>query len=123
MSAPFLNGEMPHDSLIKTFPPVTIGKHEWLVAVHASRFGSCVKDGPNEPSRCTEYYWRRAARESYEGDEYKGAGQWPKYNHNDGCYAGLPRSLVTYYEKHETEIKALLAFEEAPQQPQFEMVL
>lgn len=98
---------MPHDSVIKHFPPVTIGKHEWLIAVHSHYSG-----------RCTAYYWRRKERESWESDDFKDAETWSTYNHNDGSFGGMPRTLANYYETHEDAINALLAFQPIPEPKQ-----
>jgi hypothetical protein len=37
--------------------------------------------------------------------------EWPSYNFNDGCFAGLPRSLANKWLDSWGEIKAVLAGE------------
>jgi hypothetical protein len=35
------------------------------------------------------------------------ADQWPSYNHNDGTYAGLPRSIRKLWERYRHEYDRL----------------
>jgi hypothetical protein len=89
-----------HNPLYAT-PPMTIGKHEWRLIVYPYYSGGNV----------TEYQWRRgdefglpeAFRDTWHADR-----DWPRYDINDGMYAGLPRTLVRLYERHRDEIKAAL---------------
>ena len=76
-----------------------IGKHEWRVNVYRHRqYGAVVG-----------YEWRRAA-ETIMGRTFAPAPywrrdvDWPRYNHNDGQYAGMPRTLARLYDTHRVEI-------------------
>ena len=79
--------------------PRLIGKHEWRVTVYRHSQDRVV----------VGYEWRRAA-ETILGFTYPPAPywrrdeDWPRYDHNDGMYAGMPRTLRRLYEEHRVEI-------------------
>ncbi len=89
---------MPH--LYET-PAITIGKHEWRMIVTPSRF----------VGNCTDYQFRPIG-----GSIWRDSHDWPSYNHNDGTYGGLPRSLRRLYDRHQAEVIAALEGQQAPQQ-------
>jgi hypothetical protein len=84
-------------------PPMTIGKHEWRLIVYPSNYGH---------GNVTEYQWRQLPMsglpEWTQPQHWRHEQDWPSYNHNDGMYAGMPRTLKKLYERHEAEIKAAL---------------
>lgn len=96
-------------------PPMLIGRHEWRAVV--------FKHGAY--GRCASYEFRRVVFpgirwQNKDGiystrppDERLPAWQdmekWPRYESNDGVYAGCPKGLVALYEKHEHAIKVALS--------------
>lgn len=76
-----------------------IGKHEWRVTVYRHRrYGAVVG-----------YEWRRAAEtimgRNFPPDPYwQRDVNWPRYDHNDGQYAGMPRTLARLYDAHRVAI-------------------
>ncbi|MCW2240747.1 hypothetical protein [Azospirillum canadense] len=86
-------------------PVALIGKHEWRLIVTPSTTLELVNGTWTQvPCRVTAYEYRRI------GDTiWHPARHWPTYNHNDGCFAGLPRTLgPKVYDSHEAAIKAAL---------------
>ena len=73
--------------------PVKIGKHQWRLVV----FSNSVH------GRCTAHQFRQS-----ETDAWRDYHEWPSYNFNDGCFAGLPRSLANKWLNLMGEIKAAL---------------
>lgn len=83
--------------------PRRIGKHEWRVTVYRLASGRAVLG----------YEWRRAA-ETISGFAYPPSPRWqrdvdwPKYDRQDGHYAGLPRTLLKLYQKHRADLSTHL---------------
>lgn len=96
---------IPADALHVT-PARLIGKHEWRIAVTPSRYFP--------GARVTAYFWRRAAEHGRPAGTWNRDEHWPTYNHNDGCYAGLPRTLVSLWEDHRHVLKHWLEHGTAP---------
>lgn len=70
--------------------PLTIGKHEWRIVVfNHSTYG-----------HCTKYQWRRHGGTWGWKDDI----DWPTYNHNDGGFAGMPKSLCKLYEREKPNL-------------------
>ena len=87
--------------IIRQSEPMTIGKHDWRL----TRYRSQHYDRP-----LIGYEWRRTdgspIRRKCPGGIYYLDGStwmrdedWPSYNHNDGEYAGLPRTLRKLWEQ------------------------
>lgn len=95
--------------------PLKIGKLYWKVIVYEDlkfnhehekalnkKHGISISNG-----KFTTYCFYK------EGDYFR--SHWacmkehPKYNSNDGCYAGLPKSLTKLYEKNKKEIENTLS--------------
>ena len=75
--------------------PMQIGKHEWRAVVKPSTYF------PGE--HVIEYQWRR-----YADDFWRRDTTWPTYNHNDGSYAGLPRTLRKLYDREKPQLAPFL---------------
>ena len=70
-----------------------IGKHRWRIQVFAHpSYGAC-----------TRYQWYDNHLRFWKDEE-----QWPTYNHNDGCHAGIPKTLSKLYYQHEGPIHEAL---------------
>ena len=75
-------------------PPTKIGKHEWRAVVGTHYDGKVY----------LTYEWRRV----YEGSLFanlpanlwRDYHDWPRYDFNDGCHGGMPRSVVKLYRKY-----------------------
>ena len=79
---------------LHTFPPRIIGQHEWLIAIVETRWG-----------RCNEYFWRRVPEYDWSDRTWRRSSEWPSYNHDDGCFGGMPRTLRKYWEDHRQVIR------------------
>ena len=86
--------------IIRHSDPMRVGKHEWRLTLYRTT----RHDRP-----LIGYEWRRTdgtpIRRSCPGGVYFLDGStwmpdkdWPSYNHNDGQYAGLPRTLRKLWE-------------------------
>lgn len=76
--------------------PMRIGKTWWRLVVVRGTYSPVVTD--------FEFYRRSGAALNncwYESSEH------PRYNHNDGMYAGLPKGLVKLYHKHKHEYERI----------------
>lgn len=100
MSAPGLPADALH-----VFPARTIGKHEWVMVIQPSRWPA--------GTRVLEYYWRPLPVLGH-AYSWRHAEQWPSYNHNDGQYGGMPRTLRTYWESHRTAVRSWIEQGHAP---------
>lgn len=78
-----------------TTPEVKIGKHEWRLVV----FSATAKS-----QRYTAHQFREIG--AYMWIDYH---EWPSYNFNDGCFAGLPKSLANKWGGLWGEIKAVIS--------------
>ena len=100
------------DKIIYETPVYKIGKTDWKIIVYErdncysfSRDGYFEKDKTYPSQRFTRYMYDAG---------WDGIRVWtdetnhPKYNGNDGSYAGLPKGLRKIKEKHEVEIKQAL---------------
>lgn len=95
---------------IHVFPSRVIGKHEWCIVIVPSIFKSTMGTDIS-----LNYYWRRAGvRSTCMANEWQAEKNWPSYNHNDGCFAGLPRTLVAYWSEHRDEIQHWIEHGRAP---------
>ena len=85
-------------------PPRRIGKHEWRVTVYRHRQHGAI----------VGYEWRRAAETVMgltcpPGPYWRRDEHWPRYDRNDGQFAGMPRTLRRLYRTHQPNIAAHLA--------------
>ena len=87
--------------IIRQSEPMRIGKHEWRLTLYRS-------DHHDRP--LIGYEWRRADRSPIrrkcpggvyhlDGSTWMRDQDWPSYNHNDGEYAGMPRTLRKLWEQ------------------------
>ena len=87
--------------IIRQSEPTRIGKHEWRLTLYRSGHSDRPLIG---------YEWRRTdgaqIRCKCPGGDYWLDGstwmrdqEWPSYNHNDGQYAGLPRTLRKLWQE------------------------
>ena len=104
-------------TVIYTTPEYKIGKTIWRLQVYEKwalkdrnkfEFGLC---------RYTRYQWFTGTR--YPGDGFLDDTKHPRYDHNDGTWAGLPHGLRTIFYAHQTEIESALHPQPAPE---FEIV-
>jgi hypothetical protein len=79
-----------------TSPAMKFGKTFWRFVVLPSRHSVKI---------VTDYEWLNTDY-SDTGVWYP-AEQWRSYNHNDGTYAGLPRSLRKLWERYNHEYERL----------------
>lgn len=61
---------------------VRLGRHEWRMVVRVNEY---ARPGAE---RVTEYQWRQVG-----GTYWKPEDLWPRYDHADGEFGGLPTSL------------------------------
>lgn len=73
--------------------PRKIGNTYWTICVYPSRFVGCV---------CTGFSW------STDSKNWKKDENHPRYNHNDGEFAGLPKGLVSLFNDNRVSIEAHL---------------
>ena len=78
-----------------------IGKHEWRAVVY---------QGDIYPTPSSDFEWRKQPE-----DQWRSMNEWPTVNHNDGMYAGCPKSLVRLYNNNRSAIKAALTGKTTPQ--------
>ena len=88
--------------IIRQSEPTRIGKHEWrLTLYHSDRsdrplIGYEWRRMDGAPIRCKcpidAYYY-------LDGSTWMRDQEWPSYNHNDGQYDGLPRTLRKLWEE------------------------
>lgn len=81
------------DEVIFQSEPMKIGKNYWIFVLY---YDSLYKKVFNGFHFHDEHYER-----CFPCDEWKMEKNHPKYNHHDGTYAGLPKTLVKLYEKYE----------------------
>ena len=74
-------------------PRVLLGETEWRVTVYDHK----------RWSRCVGYEWRRSGHWMWRRDE-----DHPRYDSDDGQYAGLPKGLLKLYKEHALHINRLL---------------
>lgn len=85
-------------------PAMKIGKTFWRFVVLPGRYRAVV----------TDYEWLNT--------DYSGKGvwypadQWRTYNHNDGTYAGCPKSLRRLWQRYRHEYDRLTGRAPAPAQ-------
>lgn len=88
--------------LIYQSEAVKIGKTQWRVIVYEKN-DSVYACGELHPADVcyTEYQYFDTSL-NYRGDQWKDATHHPRYNFNDGTYAGLPKSLrkIFYANQH-----------------------
>ena len=77
-------------------PVMRIGKHNWKLQVYRNQYYS----------NCTRYMWQRI--ETYGKQSWNADKDWPTYDDHDGCYGGMPISLIKIYNRFEREIKNAL---------------
>jgi len=70
--------------------PRKIGKHEWRVTVYRSLY--------HDNRAMLGYEWRREYTPALGGEWWRRDTDWPRYNHNDGQFAGLPKTLAKLYQ-------------------------
>lgn len=77
-----------------------IGKHEWRAVVYPRGDGS----------RSLTYEWR-PLKCPYTGhvEEWRDYHKWPRYDINDGCFGGMPRTVAKLFEQNRAAIGAALA--------------
>lgn len=94
--------------LIYKSDAVKIGKTQWRVIVYEKqdRVYACGKLHP-AAVRYTEYQYFDASL-NYRGDQWADSTQHPRFNHNDGTYAGLPKSLCKIFYANQNAIQAAL---------------
>lgn len=80
--------------------PMRIGKYEWRVVVRNGTYSPRVTDYEFRTPECPEYH-QPAGR-------FKSMTEWPRYNHNDGTYAGCPKTLRKLYDQNIEAINASL---------------
>jgi len=86
------------DKIIYTTPVLKIGKHEWRVVVYwremnyADNFlmerGTKFHVQNGQTPAC-HYEFRRCGEGIWTQQEH-----WPSYNSDDGCYGGMPISMI-----------------------------
>lgn len=80
-----------------------IGKREWRAVVYDA-------NGYLGASAFTDFEWRFPAFLGLDPpSEWKSITDHPRYNSNDGMYAGCPRTLRKLYERYKAEINQALA--------------
>lgn len=80
---------------LMTTPTYRIGKHEWRAVVYTSKSGNF-----------TDYEWRDPDWHIDPAFAWRSMTRWPRYNHNDGMYAGCPKSLRSkIWEQHKHSIR------------------
>lgn len=78
-------------------PPMKIGKHEWRIVQ-----GEYLDfNGVKHPTM--EYEWR-----VFPSNWWHRSTEWPSYDHNDGEFMGMPRSLVKLWNRHKAEIEPII---------------
>lgn len=88
-------------------PAYKIGKTEWKLVVYENPDCILAPSVTGEPE-----FMRGIARMTVY--QYNDHGVWrdhtlhPRYNSNDGSYAGLPRGLKKIFKRHETDINTAL---------------
>lgn len=95
---------------LHVFPSRIIGKHEWCMVIVPSSFTFRNDDRPF----VMEYYWRRAERFGSIAYHWQASTEWPAYNHNDGSWGGMPRTLRTYWSEHREAIAHWVKHGRAP---------
>ncbi len=91
-------------NIIYITPSRKVGKYEWRYMVYEALYFS-FKPGKDEMTRFTRY-------------QYNAFGIWrnetehPRYDGNDGMYAGLPKRLYGIYKSNETAIQNALKQQE-----------
>ena len=87
--------------ILRQSEPMKIGKHEWRLTLYRS---------PHHDRPLIGYEWRRTdgrpIRRRCPGGDYRLDGStwmrdrdWPSYNHNDGEWGGMPRTLRKLWER------------------------
>ena len=87
--------------ILRQSEPTRIGKHEWRLTLYRS---------PHHAEPLIGYEWRRTdgrpIRRTCPGGDYWLDGStwmrdedWPSYNHNDGGWGGMPRTLRKLWER------------------------
>ena len=88
--------------IVFTTPSARIGKHEWRMIVYEQE----QHDG--KLARFTEYQWRPVFQ-TWGDTAWRYEDRWPRYNSNDGQYAGCPKSLAArVYYPNQPQINAAL---------------
>ena len=91
--------DLPGNRIVNHSQPIRIGKHEWRLTLYRN----------NSDRPLIGYEWRPAdgspiRRSSPAGDYFlhhttwMRDEDWPRYDHNDGQYAGLPHTLRKLWE-------------------------
>lgn len=88
-------------------PHMTIGHTNWKVVVYEKYNALLDWTGKTGTARYTGYWY-------FDGADWKPETEHPRYNHNDGVYAGLPKGLRKLFYKHQKEIENHLQAVEFP---------
>ena len=84
-------------------PVRLIGKHYWRLTIY--REGTMPGN-----TLLTGYEWARREKTVmgivFPQSRWKRDVEWPRYNHNDGMYGGMPRGLLRLY--HDCEVSRIL---------------
>ena len=79
--------------ILEISDPFRIGKHEWRLTLYRTREGKVY----------TGYEWRKPAVRimgtEFPPDFWRRDVDWPRYDLNDGLYAGLPKTLLRLWER------------------------
>lgn len=105
-----------HDRVIYFTPAYQIGKLFWTCIVFER--DDCLlnwRTGERGTDRFTGYLYHDPFDRI--GTYWKRESDHPRYDHNDGVYAGLPHGLRKIFESHRMEIEYHLHFETGICQP------
>lgn len=93
-----------HAEIVYATPAYRVGHHEWLYVVYEGWPTSLRSSG-----RFTQYFWRSIKHRAWGyTPEWQRDKQWPRYNGDDGSFAGCPRSIVSIYDRHLDDIDVAL---------------
>ena len=86
------------EGVIRVSEPTRIGRHEWrLVLYHGTFMHYAEPQGRWTESPCQHvgYEWRSTSVP----ERWRRDTEWPRYDTNDGQFMGLPRRLLTLWER------------------------
>jgi len=84
------------DKILYATPEMLIGKHRWKMIVYRTPHNHVY----------TDFLWWDDW--GFGAGRWQSMEEWPKYNSNDGLYAGCPHTLRKLYDAHKAEIEDTL---------------